>query len=167
MASSMQTPALTPEVAARQWERFGDEGGCDYTQEVVVADRACKGVQYLQEKSIDDERKAFDAVDECDGCQIAGTADQQYFQRVTEGLDQRMPCLLLHDINLKEVTPKTEVYLPTHEIFGTIVSLDEIKEECNLQVTAVGLDERGQETPFGSTNSNKVAGANQKHLVPT
>ena len=139
----MATPrrALT---RAEEERRSSDEGGHDYQQEMEVAELVSRGIQYLQDKSAAFEKLAFEVDEDCGKCKIVGTLDN--YHKVTEGLGRRMPRLMLHGIDLKEVTPKTELCLSDVDVFGYVVDLDEAAEECTLQVTALGLDEGGEET---------------------
>jgi hypothetical protein len=56
-----------------------------------------------------------------------------------------------------EVTPNTELYLPDVDVFGVVVDLDEAAQMCTLQLTAVGLDEDGEETSLQELVEKKVA----------
>ena len=78
-------------------------------------------------------------------------------KKVTQGLERTNPRLTILDIDLKEVTPKTEMYFPDVDVFGYVVDLNEPAEECTLQVTAVGLDEGGEEISLKELVEKKVA----------
>ena len=110
----------------------------------AISELVRRGIQYLQEKGAAFEKLAFELDEDCGECKIAGTLDN--FSKVTKGLTRRNPRLTLLRIDLREVTPKTDLYLPGIDVFGFVVDLDETAEECTFEVTAVGLDEGGEET---------------------
>ena len=143
-------------------QRYSDDTGCDFEQETAIAEQASRGIQYLQENGAGFERLAFELDEDGGECKIAGTLDN--FRKVREGLGRRMPRLMLLEIDLREVTPKTELYLPGVEVFGFVDDLDETAEVCTLQVTAVGLDEGGEETSLRELIKKKRSLAEIKNI---
>ena len=76
---------LTQEEVERNWERFSDDAGCNFEQEMAITEQASRGIQYLQEKGAAFERLAFQLDEDCGDCKIAGTLDN--FHKVKKGWD--------------------------------------------------------------------------------
>ena len=110
-----------------------------------ISELASKGVRYLEEKGTYFERLSFEPDEEPGQCRIAGSNDDRLGPEVRKLMTQKRPRLILLDIVLTEVTKGTEIYLPDLDVFGYVFELDEFEEKCVLEVTAVGMDEDGEE----------------------
>ena len=150
--------SLNAEEAQYTWERFSDDVSGAYVKEKAIADQVRRGTQYLQEKGAAFEAMAFERDEDSDVCKIAGTLDD--YERVRKGLERKMPCLMLCCIDLSKVTPSTQLFLFDADVIGYVVTMDEQAEVCTLQVTAVGLDEEGEETSLNEFRQARLLTSN-------
>ena len=142
----MATPRIvTATEAQAHWMRYSDEGGCNYTHEEYIKDLVHRGLSFLRDKGAFEESRAFERKEEGGTCTIGGTVGKLK-EEVQFQLSFKMPRLVLHSMDLRALTGGTELYLHDVEAFGTVLKVDESKEKCIFQVTAVGLDDKGDET---------------------
>ena len=84
---------MTDESVGSFWTTPSVEEDRNIEQASALEDRASRGIQYLQDKGVAYEKKAFDPDEDREFCTIASTQDHE--DEVRKGMSRRMPHLML------------------------------------------------------------------------
>ena len=133
----------------------------------AIQETVQQGIQYLQDKNIHHTARFFyDSFEVVAQCELAATTDSS---GGLTSLSKAKPCVTLTQCDVAAFIPRQEVYLVDIDVLGTIREVFDDEGKCDVEITAVGLDEFDRICPISEVLTwNSLQGiTRQWEALPT
>ena len=105
----------------------------------AIQEKVRRGIKYLLDKNIHHTAKFFDdSYEVAAQCKLAAAKDSS---GGLTSLSKAKPCVTLTQCDVAAFIPRQEVYLVDIDVLGTIREVYDDDGICDVEITAVGLDE--------------------------